>query len=144
MQMDPQGFCQKRDRITRDVILTRRPMTANCAGESSSPLPPPPLHLLCQAVEAVRLEDHASTITLESRDTIVTTTTSPPARSTLTHQHTFRHHTASALKRDVSEGGEREALQRLAQPAAHRREGRFLGSAPTTTPQGLHSTSTQW
>lgn len=143
MQTDPQGFCQKRDRITRDVILTRRPMTANCAGESFSPLPPP-LHLLCQAVEAVWLEDHASTITLESRDTIVTTTISRPARSTLTHQHTFRHHTASALKRDVSEGGEREALQRLAQPAAHRREGRFLGSAPTTTPLGLHSTSTQW
>lgn len=151
MQMGPRGFFQKRDRITREVILTLSPRTVNYGGESSSLLHPLHPHLLlCQAVEAVWPEDHASTITLASRDTIVTmetTTTSPPAHSTLTHPHMCRHPTpltASALKRDVRGGEGREALQWLSQPAALQRGGLSLGSAPTTTPQDRHSTLTQW
>lgn len=148
MQMDPRGFFQKRDRFSREVNPTLNPRTANCGGESSSPLPPLRPHLLlCQAVEAAQPQDHASTITLASRDTIATmetTTTSPPAFSTLTLPHTCRHRTASALKRDVSGGDGREAPQWPSRPAAPRKEGPSLGLAPATTPQGHHSILTQW
>lgn len=142
MPTGPRGICRRTARTTRDGIPMRRLMTASCGGESSFLPPPHPRH--CQAAEAVRLEDHAFTTTLASKATIATTTTSLPAHSTLTHQYKCRHRTASGLRRDASAGGGREALLRPSPPAAHQREGRFLGSAPTTTPQGLHSTSTPW
>lgn len=154
MQMDPQGFFQKSDRITREVNPILSPRTVNYGGESSSPLPPLHPHLLlCQAAEAALAEDHASTITLAtqpSRDTIVTmetTTTSPPAHSTLMYPHMCHHHTpltALALKRDASVGEGREALRWLSQPVARRKGGLSPGSAPTATPPDRHSTLTQW
>lgn len=152
MQTDPRGFFRKRDRIAKEVNLTRSPRTVNCVGESSSLLPPlHPRLPLRQAVEAARPEDHASTITLAtSRDTTVTmetTTTSLPAHSTLRRPRIFRHRTplmASALKRDVSGGEGNAALRWLSMPADPQRGGRSPGSAPTTTPQDRHSTSTPW
>lgn len=148
MQMVPQEFFQKTDRNATGPTLIQSPRTVNCGGESSSlrpPLPPLPLR---QAVEAAGPEAHASTITLAtqpSRDTTVTmettTTTSPPAHSTLTHQHIRRHHTpltASALKKGVSGGEGNVALQGLSRLADPRRGGHSPGSAPTTTPQDRH------
>lgn len=140
---DPRAVPPTTARTTRDGTPTPRPTTASCGGESS--FPPRPRPHRCRAAEAVQSEDHASTTTRASRVTIATTTTtSPPARSTLTRQHTCRHRTASARRRDASAGGGREARRRPSRPAARQREGRFLGSAPALTPQGLRSTSTPW
>lgn len=154
MQMAPRGFFQKMDRITRAVNPTWSPRTLNYGGESFSLLPPlRPRLPLRQAVEAARPEDHASTITpatQPSRGTTVTmetTTTCPPAHSTLTHPRIRRHHTrltASALKRDVRGGEGNAALQWLSRPAVPQRGGHSPGSAPTTTPRVHHSTLTPW
>lgn len=152
--MDPRGFFQRMDRITREVTPTWSHRTVNCGGESSSLLPPLHLRLpLRQAAEAAWSEEHASTITLAtqpSRDTTVTmetTTTSPPAHSTLTRPH-IRHRctplTASARRRDVNGGEGSVAQQRLSRPADPQRGGHSLDSAPTTTPQDRHSTLTPW
>lgn len=154
MQMDRREFFQKTDRITREVNPTRSPRTVICGGESSS-RPPPLRHRLPlrQVAEAAWPGDHASTITpatQPSRDTTVTmetTTTSPPAHSTLTRPCTRRHHTpltALALKRDASGGEGSAALRWLSQPADPQRGGHSPGSAPTTTPQDRHSTLTPW
>ncbi len=154
MRTDRRGFFQKTGRIIREVNPTRSPRTVNYGGESSSPLLPlHPHRPLCQAAEAAQPEDHASTTTpatQPNRDTIVTmetTTTSPPARSTLIHPHTRRHRTpltASALKRDASGGEGSAAPQWPSRPADPQRGGRSPGSAPATTPQDRHSTSTPW
>ena len=153
MQTDHQGFFQKTHKTAREVNLTLSPRIVNCGGESSSPRPPHPRLPLRQAVEAAWPEDHASTITLAtqpSRDTTVTmetTITSRLAHSTHTPPHICCHHiplTASALRRDASVGDENAALRGLSRPADPRRGGRSLGSAPTTTPQDHHSTSTPW
>lgn len=153
MQMDPRGSFRRMDRITREVTPTWSHRTVNFGGESFSPLPPlHPRLPLRQAAEAAWSEEHASTITLStqpSRDTTVTmatTTTSPPAHSTLTHPH-IRHRTpltASARRRDVSGGEGSVAQQWLSRPADPQRGGHSLDSAPTTTPQDRHSTLTPW
>lgn len=154
MRMDLRGSSQKTGRTGRAASRTPSPRIANCGGESSSL--PPPLHPrlpLRQAVEAAHPEQHASTITSAtwpSRDTTVTmetTTTSPPAHSTLTRPRTRCRHiplTVWVLKKDASGGEGNAALQAPSQPAAPRRGGHSPGSAPTTTPQDRHLTLTPW
>lgn len=127
---------------------TQNRKTVNFVGGSTCPLPP--LRLRLPLHQAAWLQDLASIITpaaRPSRDTTTTsttTTTSPRARSTHTRPHTHRLHTRSPLRRGASEAEGSAALQGPSCPAGLRKEGLFLGSARTTIPQDLHSTSTPW
>lgn len=144
MPTDPPESFQKTVQTAKVGNQIQNNKNVNCQGGCSLL---PPLHLRLPLHQAAWLQDLASIITLApppSRDTTTTTSTTTSPRAHSTRPHTCHHRTRSPLRRGASEAEGSAALQLLSCPVGPLRGGHSLGSAPTATPQGLHSTSTPW